>query len=107
MLEDENKQKGPREEDVPLPAFDKLAPSNVGTRPHFPTDVPSTMPLRGREEDESEIRPRSITRCATKGGHASRLTPALNLFERRVHYSQGRRDETELHWCVKPESQAG
>jgi len=41
VLEDENKQKGPREEDVPLPAFDKLAPSNVGTRPHFPTDVPS------------------------------------------------------------------
>src|SRR5205823_1913252 len=40
-LEDENKQKGPREEDVPLPAFDKLAPSIVGTRPHFPTDVPS------------------------------------------------------------------
>jgi hypothetical protein len=65
------------------------------------------IPLRGREEDESEIRPRHVTRWATKGEYASQLTAAMNLFERRVHSSQGRRDETELHWCVKPESQAG
>src|SRR5438034_6176449 len=40
-LEDEDKQKGPRGVDSPLPAFGKLAPSIARTKLLFPTDVPS------------------------------------------------------------------
>ncbi len=39
------------------------------------TDIPSTMPLRGREEHESEFHPRHVARRATKGGHPSGLAP--------------------------------
>ncbi len=50
-------------------------PQSLPCSPVGGTDVPSTMPLRGREENESEFRPRHVARRATKGGHASRLTP--------------------------------
>lgn len=38
-LEDEDKQKGPRGVDSPLPAFGKLAPSIARTKLLFPTNV--------------------------------------------------------------------
>jgi hypothetical protein len=40
-LEDEDKQKGPRGVDSPLPTFGKLAPSIARTKLLFPTDVPT------------------------------------------------------------------
>jgi len=75
------------------------------------------MPLRGREENESEFHPRYVARRGNEGGQTSGLTShgeadpcddAVRGAEKmRVQYSPGRRDETELLWCVKPESQAG